>query len=139
MTSSGSETIVEALLENGEVERARRLAEARLARAGGRLREAKAALSLGLVALASGPDELGSAERLFADALTRAKECGLRSVQGRAQLGLAEVASARGDQAAKASHAEQAIALLRPLGLDHYAGRAARLLLDRLEESAPNA
>jgi hypothetical protein len=138
---SGSETIVEALLENGEVARARRLAEARLVRAGGRMREAKAALSLGLVALRSGSEELGSAERSFGDALARAKECGLglRSVQGRAQLGLAEVARARGDDAAKAAHAQAAIALLRPLGLDHYAARAARLLLDRLEESSPNA
>jgi hypothetical protein len=136
---SGSETIVEALLENGEVARAQRLAEARVARAGGRLRMAKAALSLGLVALRSGPEELGSAERLFGDALARAKECGLRSVQGRAQLGLAEVARARGDEAAKAAHAQQAIVLLRPIGMDHYAARAARLLLDRLEESSPNA
>ena len=136
---SGSETIVEALLENGEVARARRLAEARLARAGGRLREAKAALSLGLVALRAGSDELGSAERSFGEALARANACGLRSVQGRARLGLAEVARARGDEAAKAAHAQAAIALLRPLGLDHYAARAARLLLDRLEESSPNA
>jgi hypothetical protein len=136
---SGSETIVEALLENDQVARARRLAEARLARAGGRMREAKAALSLGLVALRSGSEELCSAERSFADALARAKECGLRSVQGRAQLGLAEVARARGDDASKVVHAQAAIALLRPLGLEHYSARAARLLLDRLEESSPNA
>ena len=136
---SGSETIVEALLELGEIARARRLAEARLARAGGRMREAKAALSLGLVALNAGPEELANAERSFGDAVARAKACGLASVQGRAQLGLAEVARVRGDESAKTAHAQAAIALLRPLGLDHYAARAARLLLDRLEESSPNA
>ncbi len=136
---SGSETIVEALLEYGEIARARRLAEARVARAGGRMREAKAALSLGLVALHGSPEELGSAERSFGVAVARAKECGLGSVQGRAQLGLAEVARTRGDEAAKVAHAQGAIALLRPLGLDHYASRAARLLLERVEESAPNA
>ncbi len=135
----GSDTIIEALLEYGEVARARRLAEARGARAGGRMREAKAALSLGMVALHSGPEQLGSAERSFGEAVTRAKECGLGSVQGRAHLGLAEVARARGDQAAVAAHAQAAIALLRPLGLHHYAARAAALLLDRLEESSPNA
>ncbi|MEX2204639.1 MAG: adenylate/guanylate cyclase domain-containing protein [Myxococcota bacterium] len=136
---NASETIVEALLEHGEVARARRLVEARVARAGGRMREAKAALSLGLVALGSGPDQLGSAERDFGEAVARAKECGLNAVQGRAWLGLAEVARARGDEPAKVAHAQAAITLLRPLGLDHYASRAARLLLDRLEESSPNA
>ncbi len=136
---SGSEAIVEALLEHSEVARARRLAEARVARAGGRLREAKAALSLGLVALASGLQHLDTAERHFADAAARAKSCGLAQVEGRAHLGLAEVARMRGDEGAKVAHAKLAIARLRPLGLDHYAGRAARLLLDRLEESAPDA
>jgi class 3 adenylate cyclase len=136
---NGSETIVEALLEHGEVARARRLAEARVARAGGRMREAKAALSLGLVALHSGPDQLAAADRHFSEAVARAKECGLNAVQGRAWLGLAETARARGDEAAKVAHAKASIALLRPLGLDHYASRAARLLLDRLEESSPNA
>ncbi len=136
---SGSEAIVEAMLEHDQVARARSLAEARVARAGGRMREARAALSLGLVALGSGSAELCSAERSFGDALERATACGLRSVQGRARLGLAEVARARGDEAAKVAHAQAAISLLRPLGLDHYAARAARLLLDRLEESSPNA
>ena len=136
---SGSETIVEALLENGEVSRARRLAEARVARAGGRLRQAKAALSLGMVALASGPDEIDTAERRFGEAVSRARECGLRQVEGRARLGLAEVARARGDESAKVGHAKQAIALLRPLGLQHYATRAAGLLLERIEETSPNA
>lgn len=132
---SGFEWIVEALLENGEITRARRLAEARVARAGGRLREAKAALVLGLVSLRSGPEELGAAERWFADALARATEVGLRSVQGRAHLGLAEAARARGHEDVKVAHARQAISLLRPLELHHYEARAARLLLDRLEES----
>ena len=136
---SGTETIVETLLEYGELERARNLAEARVARAGGRMREAKAALAIGLVALQSGPEQLASAERSFQECVARAKECGLAALHGRAWLGLAEVARARGDQAAKAAHAQAAIALLRPLGQHHYASRAAALLLDRLEESSPNA
>jgi len=136
---SGFEWIVEALLENGEITRARRLAEARVARAGGRLREAKAALVLGLVSLRAGPEELGAAERWFGDALVRATGVGLRSVQGRAHLGLAEVARARGQEDVKVARARQAISLLRPLELHHYEARAARLLLDRLEESSPNA
>ena len=136
---SGFEWIVEALLENGELARARKLAEARVARAGGRMREAKAALSLGLVALRAGPEELAAAERLFGDALARAKAIGLRSVQGRAHLGLAEIARNRGQDDAKIAHAKHAISLLRPLEMAHYEARAARLLLDRLEESSPNA
>jgi class 3 adenylate cyclase len=136
---SGFEWIVEALLENGKLSRARKLAEARVARAGGRLRQAKAALVLGLVSLRAGGEELGAAERWFVDALERATDIGLRSVQGRAHLGLAEVARARGQEDKKVAHARQAISLLRPLELHHYEARAARLLLDRLEESSPNA
>ncbi len=136
---SGFEWIVEALIENGELARGRRLAEARVARAGGRTREARAALSLGQVALRAGGEELGTAERSFQTALVRAKAIGLRSLQGRAHLGLAELARVQGRADGVNAHARHAVALLREVGMDHYAARAARLLLDRLEESSPNA
>ncbi len=134
-----SEMIVEALLAVGELRRARRIAEARVERSGGRLREARGALMTGMVALAAGPEEHPDAERAFGDALARALEIGARSLEGRAHLGLAELAHERGDLPAMESHARQALAILRPLGFGRYAMRAARLLLERLEGAPPNA
>ncbi len=134
-----SEVIVEALLEVGELRRARRIAEARVERSGGRLREARGALMLGMVALAAGPEEHAAAERAFGDALAQGVEIGARSLEGRAHLGLAELAHERGDLAAMERHARQALAILRPMGFGRYAMRAARLLLERLEGAPPNA
>jgi class 3 adenylate cyclase len=134
-----SEAIVEALLEVGELRRARRIAEARVERSGGRLREARGALMTGMVALATGPEEFAEAERAFSEALARGLEIGARSLEGRAHLGLAELAHARGDLSAMESHARQALAILRPMGFGRYAMRAARLLLERLEGAPPNA
>jgi hypothetical protein len=37
------------------------------------------------------------------------------------------------------SHARRALAILRPLGFGRYAGRAAALMLERLEGAPPNA
>ena len=134
-----SETIVEALLEVGELRRARRIAEARVERSGGRLREARGALMTGMVALATGPEEFAEAERAFSEALARGLEIGARSLEGRAHLGLAELAHERGDLSTMESHARQALAILRPMGFGRYAMRAARLLLERLEGAPPNA
>jgi class 3 adenylate cyclase len=134
-----SEAIVEALLEVGELRRARRIAEARVERSGGRLREARGALMTGMVALAAGPEEFADAERAFSDALARGLEIGARSLQGRAHLGLAALAHARGDLGVMEGHARQALAILRPMGFGRYAMRAARLLLERLEGAPPNA
>ncbi|HXZ84831.1 MAG TPA: hypothetical protein VEI82_05020, partial [Myxococcota bacterium] len=134
-----SETIVEALLEVGELRRARRIAEGRVERSGGRLRQARGALMTGMVELAAGPEAYAEAERAFADALARAVGIRSRSVEGRAHLGLAELAHQRGDVAAMERHARQALAILRPLGFGRYAMRAARLLLERLEGAPPNA
>jgi class 3 adenylate cyclase len=134
-----SETIVESLLEVGELRRARRIAEARVERSGGRLRAARGSLMTGLVALATGPDEFAQAERSFAEALERAQEVGARSLVGRAHLGLAELAHARADAVSMERHARQALGMLRALGFGRYAGRAARLLLEQLEGAPPNA
>ncbi|MFI5317487.1 MAG: ATP-binding protein, partial [Myxococcota bacterium] len=134
-----SEMIVEALLEVGELRRARRIAEARVERSGGRLREARGALMTGMVALASGPEEFPEAERAFSETLARGLEIGARSLEGRGHLGLAELAHERGDLAVMERHARQALAILRPLGFTRYAMRAARLLLERLEGAPPNA
>ena len=136
---AGTDVIVEALLAHGDVARARRIAEARLARAGGRLRQARSAYARGLVALRVGAEELPVAERCFGEALALGKELGLRAIEGKAHLGLAEVARARALAEPMVSHARQALALLRPLRLGHYESRAARLLLEQLEGSAPNA
>jgi hypothetical protein len=92
-----------------------------------------------MVALYAGGEELTLAERSFSEALALGKEIGHRSIQGRAYLGLAEVAHARALAEPMVAHAQQALALLRPLGLGHYESRAARLLLEQLEGSAPNA
>jgi len=134
-----SDSIVEALLEMGELRRARRITETRVERSGGRLREARGALMTGMVALAGGPEEHPVAERAFGEALSRGIEIGARSVEGRARLGLAELAHERGDVAAMEGHARRALEILRPLGFGRYAMRAARLLLERLEGAPPNA
>ncbi|HTO69505.1 MAG TPA: adenylate/guanylate cyclase domain-containing protein [Myxococcota bacterium] len=134
-----SDSIVEALLEVGELRRARRIAEGRVERSGGRLRQARGAVMTGMVALASGPEFRAEAERAFSDALARGAEIGCHSAEGRAHLGLAELAHERGDAAAMESHARQALAILRPLGFGRYAMKAARLLLERLEGAPPNA
>jgi hypothetical protein len=134
-----SDTIVEALLEVGELRRARRVADARVERSGGRLREVRGALMTGFVALAHGPAEFELAERAFGEALAGAINVGARSLEGRAHLGLAELAHARGEAAPMESHARRALAILRPLGFGRYAGRAAALMLERLEGAPPNA
>ncbi|HXX49329.1 MAG TPA: hypothetical protein VEN47_13950, partial [Myxococcota bacterium] len=134
-----SEMIVEALLEMGELRRARRIAEGRVERSGGRLRQARGALMTGMVALATGPEAYSEAERAFADALTRGVAISSRSVEGRAHLGLAEVARERGDHATMERHARQALAILRPLGFGRYGMKAAQLLLEQLEGAPPNA
>ena len=134
-----SETIVEAMLEMGELRRARRIAEGRVEHSGGRLRQARGALMTGMVALATGPEAYADAERAFADALARAVAIRSHSVEGRAHLGLAELAHERGDSATMDRHARQALAILRPLGFGRYAMRAARLMLERLEGAPPNA
>ena len=134
-----SDTIVEALLEVGELRRARRVADARVERSGGRLREVRGALMTGFVALAHGPAEYAQAETAFGEALAGAIDVGARSLEGRAHLGLAELANGRGESGPMESHARRALAILRPLGFGRYAGRAAALLLERLEQAPPNA
>jgi len=136
---AGADSIIEALLDHGEVSRARRIADARLARAGGRLRQARAAYARGLVALHSGEEELGLAEQRLGEAVALAKDLGVRSLQGRAHLALGELARKRALPEPMLAHAQQALSLLRPLELRHFESRAARLLLHQLEGSAPNA
>ena len=125
---SGSDTIVEALLEYGEVRaRAPRRRCARERAAADACARRKAALiARHGRARSRGPDRARAAPSARSARRWHARD-GVRRcarVQGRAQLGLAEVARARGDQAAKTAHAQAAIALLRPLGLHHYAARA---------------
>jgi len=103
------------------------------------LREVRGALMTGFVALAHGPAEHAQAERAFGEALAGAIDVGARSLEGRAHLGMAELAHARGEAGPMESHARRALAILRPLGFGRYAGRAAALMLERLEGAPPNA
>jgi class 3 adenylate cyclase/tetratricopeptide (TPR) repeat protein len=124
-----SDLIVEVLLELGEIERARRLAESRAAQVGGRLRAARGALALGEVELVLGPGHWEDAERSFERALSLAEEISSRSTRARARLGLARLAAARGATTEEVSrHAEPALAAFRQLGLDRYAERTEQLM-----------
>jgi hypothetical protein len=124
-----ADLIVEVLLELGEIERARRLAESRATQVGGRLRAARGALALGEVELCLGPGHWEDAERNFERALSLAEEISSRSTRARARLGLAQLAATRGAPMEEVSrHAEPALAEFRELGLDRYAERAEQLM-----------
>ncbi len=120
---------MEVLLELGEIERARRLAESGAAQVGGRLRAARGALALGEVEVRLGPGHWEDAERSFERALSLAEEISSRSTRARARLGLAHLAAARGAPMEEVScHAEPALSEFRELGLDRYAERAEQLM-----------
>ncbi|MEE9281164.1 MAG: adenylate/guanylate cyclase domain-containing protein [Myxococcota bacterium] len=127
-TAINSNLVVEALLAAGEVDRARRVAEATALRAGGRLREARSSLSLGLVSLALGPSHWGDAEEHFLGAADGARSIGARSVYAHALLGAAELAARRGEPGALRTSAEEAAAIYRELGMGRYEAKARALL-----------
>lgn len=126
---------VAALLEMGEIQRAREMAEVSSERAGGRLREARAALALADVAVASRESTDVAAERAYRRALDLATAIGLRSIVARARLGLARLARVRGQLERSRAHARVAGGLFASLGLGHYS-RPVEALLDAEEERA---
>jgi DNA-binding NtrC family response regulator/tetratricopeptide (TPR) repeat protein len=118
----------EACLLNGDVARARELAEHGLAvaRAGGyRAALGFAERFLGRVLQAEG--RLPEARRQLAEALRSFEESEARFEVGRTHLALAEVARALGDSEAAAGHVEAAASVFQALGVPAYASRAAEL------------
>jgi class 3 adenylate cyclase/tetratricopeptide (TPR) repeat protein len=124
----GNAGVIEALLAVGSLDKAEQLAEAAYASAGGRLREAVAALALGDVRLRSGRARLAEAQPWYERSRRLAHDLGVRSIAAAVMLGLGELAMARGDAATAAAHFEEAVAIYRRLGLGHYAVRGERLL-----------
>jgi class 3 adenylate cyclase/tetratricopeptide (TPR) repeat protein len=122
--------ITVALMAVGEAERARAVVDLYAARAGGRLREARVALSRGEVGLARSPVVGCSvpAERDFREAIELGSAIGIRSVVGRAQLGLARIAMARSQIRKAVAYAQEAAEIFVALGLGHYTERVHALL-----------
>lgn len=130
--------ITVALMAVGEAERARAIVDLYTAKAGGRLREARVALSRGEVGLARSP-VVGCgvpAERDFREAIELGSAIGLRSVVGRAQLGLARIAMARGQVRKATAYAREAAEIFAALGLGHYTQRV-HALLSESDGTAP--
>jgi class 3 adenylate cyclase/tetratricopeptide (TPR) repeat protein len=130
--------ITVALMAVGEAERARAVVDLYAARAGGRLREARVALSRGEVGLARSP-VVGCgvpAERDFREAIELGSAIGIRSVVGRAQLGLARIAMARGQTRKAVAYAQEAAEIFAALGLGHYTERV-HALLSEADGSGP--
>ena len=135
-----SDTIVEALLEVGELRRARRVADARVERSGGRLREVRGALMTGFVALAHGPAEYAAAPSARSARRSPARiDVGARSLEGRAHLGLAELAHARGETGADGEPRAARAGDPAPAGLRPLRGPRRALLLERSKARLPNA
>jgi tetratricopeptide (TPR) repeat protein len=126
----GTAIVVEALLAADAVVQAEHYAEAAYASAGGRMREAVGALTLGTVRLRGSVARAAEAHDWFDRALRLADELGTRSIAASAMVGLGEWALARGDSAAALGRFEEALAIYRRLGLAHYAARTERLLAD---------
>lgn len=128
--------IISALVIAGEIDRARKLAELATERSGGRLREARQLLALGEALHAGRDGDPCRAYSCYTDALEIARAIGARSSQARAHLGLARLASERGEDVLARENAQLALGICEEIGFEHYA-RAARLILATLtEESA---
>jgi tetratricopeptide (TPR) repeat protein len=124
--------ILGALIDVGELERAHAVSVLYASRAGGRLREARIALTRGEVALARcGMTGCAApAERDLRDAIELGTAIGVRSIVGRAELGLARIALARGQTKKGVAYARAAAEIFTTLGLGHYAPRALALVAD---------
>jgi class 3 adenylate cyclase/tetratricopeptide (TPR) repeat protein len=123
-------TIVEVLLQLGEIERAERLAQLAADNASGRVPEMIGALAVGDVMLHLGPDYWVEAARSYEQAVELAETIGAPRILVMARLGAGRVAAERGDRAAAVHHLERARAQARELGLARYAARAAQALED---------
>lgn len=122
--------MVDALVAIGEVERARKLATTALERAGGRLRQARQHLALAGALAAGHGGDVGQAHDGYMEAIAQAGEIGAHSILGRAHLGLARLARARGEIPRSVEHARNALALLEGCGFAHHAQQVRTLLAD---------
>ena len=127
--------VLEALLAVGEVTRAKRIADIANGRGGGRLREATLTSSLGDILFRLGPAHWVEAERSYTHALGLAQAIGSRSTEVATLLGLAELATARGDRETARRHVAVALGYCRELGLTRVRRRAERLAADAAEDA----
>lgn len=123
--------ITEALLAAGEVEFAQRRAEMAYERAGGRLRELQATVSLADVYTHSGPEQWPEASRFYDHGRSLAETLGIRSAIAHIDYGSANLAAARGNTAEALSLLQRAAATWRQLGVAHYL-RQSELRLSQL-------
>ncbi|MCK6553510.1 AAA family ATPase [Candidatus Binatia bacterium] len=124
----GTHTIVDALLEIGEVERAVSHARTAAARASGRVPEMITAVALGDALSAAGPAEWHTAADAYDRAADLAEATGARRMLVCARLGAGVLAQRRGDTVGGAWRLRQALALARDLGMVRYGARAAAAL-----------
>jgi len=82
--------------------------------------EAWALLLLGEVAAAQAPPLVDRAEAAFGEALARAEQAGMRTLEARCRLGLARLHAAAGRGDAARAEAARARALLETLGMRHW-------------------
>jgi class 3 adenylate cyclase/tetratricopeptide (TPR) repeat protein len=122
--------VSDALLASGDLERADRVTERMVGRAGGRLRNAMSALARGDVLAAL--DRHEEAARRYAEAVKLADRIGARSTLAAGLLASAELALRRGQQPAGV---ERALRICQEVGLARYRDRFERVLGD----AAPQA
>jgi class 3 adenylate cyclase/tetratricopeptide (TPR) repeat protein len=131
--------VVAGLLALGEAKRAARYARRARERAGGRLRTMLSALGLGDALRRLGSDKRGEAERNYLEAIELAAQMGIDTALAPAHLGAGEIALARGDRKAAASHLEKALHSSRRTELGRFMPRIEQLfaLLRDDAESPP--
>ena len=103
-----------------DLARAERIVRGMYAHAGGRLREAIAALALAAVLRARDGIGAPEVERLYHEGLARADAIGVGSLAVEALRGLADVQTHRGDNEAAHHSVARAATLVRELGLGYF-------------------
>ena len=131
--------IVDVLLSLGEVALAERGARLAYERAGGDLRNLYARQALGEVLIHLGIEHHAEAALCFAEVERGARRMDLHTMLAHAELGLGRLAGLAGNQAERRRRLASAQAAFRKLGLERYALRAERWLIEAeptLAESA---
>ena len=122
---------MEGLLAVGDTEKAKRFAEMAAKRAGGRLREAYAAIALADVQRVVGKDQWEDAGSNYARARQLSDEIGSKTGTAIATLGAAQLAQAVGDTKGAARLAREAITASRSVGNVRWERQAERLLAEQ--------
>lgn len=120
--------LVAALCSIGHVGRARKLAEMAIERSGGRLRDARHHLALGIAFSSGHGADPCRAYTAYSHALDVGEEVGSRSIVGRAHLGRAHLGALRGEHEHAEEEAVKALALLEEVGFTRYTRLAQSLL-----------